>query len=232
LKRLVLILALLLVSADCYYEFEGVACDNNDITDGYWWYGSWTPGLPTYQSQFLELPHLFSGIAVFYAPYIMEATAEYRGLDLTGFLGGVALPTCSAIGSKVWIKRSNWEGPYLVVDCARRNDLYGVAVIRKEAVEVDFNTAVRWGMVKIKSDYSWTVKKWKVDVLVSRVDPYCINDVPVSLVEWIEPRIEYAPYLDIITTIYEPPSTWRVDGEWITYKNNFYCPVTDEMERR
>lgn len=225
MRKLILIalLSLLLVSADCYYETEGVACDNNNVIDGYWWRGGWIPGLPTYQSQFLELPPLFSGIAVFYAPYVMEGTAEYRGLDLSGYLGGVALPTCSAIGSSVWIKRSSWEGPYLVVDCARRNDLYGIAVLRGEAVEVDFKTAVRWGMVKVKSDYSWTVNKWQVDVLVSRVDPACSSSTPVNLKEWIEPRIEYVPYIDTITTLYKPPFTWRVDGEWITYNNDSSC---------
>lgn len=218
-------LALLLISATCFEECDLIECDNNNVIDGYWWRGSWIPGLPTYESQFLELPDLFSGIAVFYGPNVMEGTAEYRGLSLDNYLGGVALPTCSGIGSPVWIKRieKEWEGPYLVVDCAQRNDLYGVAVIRAEAVEVDFNTAVRWGMAEQYLDYSWGILKWNEDVIVSKYPPNCILGDPVNLKEWIEPRIEYSPWVNNLSIIYNPPSTWRVDGDWKTFDNQKIC---------
>lgn len=227
-------LALFLISAtQCFQECDSELCDNNNVIDGYWWRGSWIPGLATYESQFLEVPDLFSGIAVFYGPNVMEGTAEYRGLNLDYYLGGVALPTCSSIGSPVWIKRdkSEWEGPYLVVDCAQRNDLYGIAVVREEAVEIDFNTAIKWGMVEQYPDYSWKTLKWNEDVIVSRYPPECIFGEPVNLKQWIEPRIEYAPWVNNLSVIYNPPSTWRVDGNWITFDNQRTCNTTYESGR-
>lgn len=221
--RVLLIVSLLLTV--CYKESDWEVCDDNNVINGYWWRGYWVPGLPTYETQFLELPPLMSGIAVFYGPNVMEGTARYRGLSLDGYLGGVALPTCSFIGSPVWIKRDTWEGPYLVVDCARRNDLYGVAVIRKEVVEVDFPTAVRWGMAEQHADYSWNVLKWNEDVLVSQFPPACIPKEAVDLSTWIEPRIEYVPWLDEITSLYIPPSTWRVGWEWKTFNNDRVCDL-------
>lgn len=228
MKKWLLIIAfaaLFLISANCFKECDSELCDNNNVIDGYWWRGSWIPGLPTYKSQFLELPDLFSGIAVFYGPYVMEGTAEYRGLNMDNYLGGVALPTCSGIGSPVWIKRENsgWEGPYLVADCARRNDLYGISVIRKEAVEVDFNTALRWGMVEQYPDYSWKTLEWSEDVIVSRYPPSCIFEETINLADWIKNKIEFANRLEILTSIYEYPSTWRVGGEWITFNNQRLC---------
>jgi hypothetical protein len=228
LKKWLLIIAfaaLFLISANCFQECDWEVCDNNNVVDGYWWRGSWIPGLPTYESQFLELPDLFSGIAVFYGPYVMEGTAEYRGLNLNSYLGGVALPTCSGIGSPVWLKLEgkDWEGPFLVVDCARRNDLYGISIIRKEAVEVDFNTALRWGMVEQYPDFSWGTLKWSEDVIVSRYPPSCIFGEPISLADWLEPRITFADRLETRTNIYEYPSTWRAGGEWITFDNQRTC---------
>ncbi len=220
LSPLILVLGLLFpqLQNSCLNESNYVFCDDNNPINGYWWNESWVPGLITYQTQFLILPDLFSGNAVFYAPGVMEATAEYRGLSLNNYLGGVALPTCAAIGRSVWLKRMDrsWEGPYLVVDCAKRGDLYGVAIVREESVEVDFKTALRWGMVK--NTNPWKVLKWREeDVQVSMYPPQCIVYDPVKLKDWLESHLEYADRLEIITSIYEPPSIWRVGGEWITF---------------
>ena len=168
------------------------------LYNGYNWTDGYTPGLPDYSSQFLDYPELSQGKAVFYGPYAMNGTARYRGMSLDGYYGGVALLTCGDLGKSVWIKRPdhNFEGPFLVVDCARRNDLYGITVHREEVVEVDFNTALKWGMVTYdKATYNWGVKKWLIrDVIVSRANPdgLCGNE-PVELFKnWFLKNVTYS----------------------------------------
>jgi hypothetical protein len=97
--------------------------------NGYWWAGEgWVPGLITFDTQFLRIPALAVGSAVFYAPQMMDANIKYRGLpyDKKYYAGGVALSFCSEIGHSVWLKRidNEWEGPFFVADFSRRNDLY------------------------------------------------------------------------------------------------------------
>ena len=77
----------------------------------------------------------------------MEATAEYRGLSLEGFLDGVALMSPTDIGKTAWIRGPNgWEGPFLVVDCAQRDDIWPIVRYRREVVEVGWETKERWGL--------------------------------------------------------------------------------------
>ena len=57
------------------------------------------------------------------------------------------------------------------MDCARRNDLYGLIVYWGDSVEVDWKTAQRWGMVSGTWE-NWTVNEWIIrDVLTSRINP-------------------------------------------------------------
>jgi hypothetical protein len=79
----------------------------------------------------------------------MKEVAANRGLSLDNVWGGVALMNCGDIGTHVWIKRGpqyEFEGPYLVVDCSKREHLYWNVVENGLAVEVDWNTSRRWGM--------------------------------------------------------------------------------------
>jgi hypothetical protein len=143
----------------------------------------------------------------------MEATAAARGLSLDGFVDGVSGTTCADLGLTYWIKGPlGWEGPFLVVDCASRADLYGVIVHRDEVVEVGWETAYRWGM----QTGGW-------DVVVSKYPPEWADLMHAEdLSDWFIERATYfAPSnLGVIEPrpIYRPPSTWRLDGEtWTTF---------------
>ena len=150
------------------------------------------------------------GKALFYAPFVMEATARYRGLSLDGYLGGVALMTCGSLGEPVWLRRPgfNWEGPYRVVDCARRNDLYGLIVYWGDSVEIDWKTARRWGMVSGAWE-NWTVNEWMIrDVLTSRINPadLTMNKPIIQISEWflgnviysINPKLDWQDKLNLV----------------------------------
>jgi hypothetical protein len=65
---------------------------------------------------------------------------------MDGYVGAVALMSCGHLGESVWIGHDGiFEGPFLVADCPQRGDQLPVIVYRQEAVEVDWETHVRWG---------------------------------------------------------------------------------------
>jgi hypothetical protein len=102
----------------------------------------------SHDTLFAPAPQHIVGNAVMYAPGLMEASAEYNGFDLTGFVGGVAMSSRAQLGQVVWLRNNGgeWEGPYLVVDASGRYDVWKHIVDQGQSVEVDFDTAVRWGM--------------------------------------------------------------------------------------
>ncbi|HUV82867.1 MAG TPA: L,D-transpeptidase [archaeon] len=201
-----------------------------------WYYESnnkWIPGMLTFDVQYLLMPDLFTGSAVPYGPGVMEATAEYNELSLEGMMDGVALMTCADHGALVWLKRpgNEWEGPFRVVDCAARKDLYNVVVHNGESVEIGFETARRWGMANLDENNKWD-RHWNVtridNVMVSKIPPSeIIKDVPVvDLREWFLDRIEFDPfetneeateyYVNVPRMLYRPPTeengkpSWRI----------------------
>ncbi len=133
---------------------------------------TWMTGHPAYSS----------GGATFYAPWIMEGTARYRGMDLDRYVDGVSLMSPSDIGREVWIKHNGrWEGPFLNVDTAQQNHQCQAVQTRGEVVEVGYKTAQRWGMV------DWPrVHEWKVDVEVSLFPPALIRGLDVEMVNYPE----------------------------------------------
>lgn len=134
--------------AGCLYESQAPNCQNDTPDDGYWWWGQWwVPGMIDVESWYRQQPPWAVGRAVYYSPGVMEATAAYRELSLEEYQDGVALIPCSEIGETVWLRRPGkpWEGPYLVVDCARRGDAWPIFHYRHEVVEVGWRTWVRWG---------------------------------------------------------------------------------------
>ena len=135
-------------------------------------YDTWMTGHPIYSE----------GASTFYAPWLMEGTARYRGLDLTGYVDGVSLMSPSDIGREVWIKHAGiWEGPFLVVDTAQQNHMCQAIQTRGEVVEVGYQTAYRWGMVK------WPrVHEWKVDVEVSLIEPRHLHNYDIEIVDFPE----------------------------------------------
>jgi hypothetical protein len=221
--------------------------DDGNAYNGYWWNNEgWVPGLITFETQFLRIPDVVIGSAVFYAPYVMEATVEYRGLpyDPNYYVGSVAIQFCSEIGHVVWLQRpeKEWEGPFLVADCSRRNDLYGHIMFRDQSVEVDFETALRWGMVRYGGDQNdgrWSALTSRLDgVIVSRDVPAGKDDAVIDLSLWFPEKISYAKISENHHQIenYVPPGyngmvwqglgfinpskslpMWRINGEWITF---------------
>jgi hypothetical protein len=209
------------------------AVDDRNAYNGYFWYGEgWVPGLPTFETQFLRMPDVSTGSAVFYAPDAMEAQVEYRGLFVDGMVGAVAVPFCSEIGHSVWLQRPgrDWEGPFLVADCTRRNDLYGVIEFRDQVVEVDFNTAVAWGMARYggaQNGGRWSALTGRMDaVLLSKIIPEQWDGVIIDLSVWTLQNIRYAEITENRYQVqnYKPPQkegglpSWLLNGTWTVFK--------------
>lgn len=183
------------------------------------------PGNITLKTWFTPAPIYIEGNAVWYAPWVMEATAEYRGLNLKGYLDGVSLMSPADIGKTVWIKHPEfgWEGPYLVSDCAQQNHMYGVIVSRNEVVEVGYRTAERWGMVNSRQTNEFRIKG--VEVYIGETLPryieyasiwewkFDIDDIsPVNYEQWFLDTLEFTSKREGRPIIIGP-STWKMpDG--------------------
>jgi len=219
---------------------------DGDKYNGYYYYlnDEWIPGVVMVESQYLVMPDVVIGSAWAYGPEMMLSTAHSHNLSLKGLIGGVALPFCSEIGNYVWLKRpynpgilgtGEWEGPFIVADCAGIGDLYNVAAIRGEVVEVDFETARNWTMVKDfrmsgedTAHYAWDMRRVD-DVIVSKIDPkYLPDDIePVRLSDWFKENVTFYENEDeynehfgeqlIVLDRYNKEGRymdWRIDGEW------------------
>lgn len=124
-----------------------VDCTDEIKENGYEFQGRCVPGAETYDASRFENPGLFSGVMSSYAKGIMEKVAANRGYGLGGYRGGVALMGCGDIGKKVYIRRPghSWDGPFLAVDCSSRWGVYDNIMLKGLAVEVDHQTADRYG---------------------------------------------------------------------------------------
>jgi hypothetical protein len=176
----------------CLYDPDHPSCEN--VYLGYWWGNFWVPGMIDNMTWYTPAPDHIVGKAVFYAPYMMRATAEYRGLDLDGYLDGVSLMSPADIGQTVWIKRpgEEWEGPFLVVDCARRSDMYGVIVHNEEVVEVGFRTAERWKMVR-RTQEGWVTLLWNIEGVEIYKGPRAPQEPSQAIVytDWFLERVSF-----------------------------------------
>jgi hypothetical protein len=209
--------------ADCDYESQAANCGDGEPYNGYWWsYGgslpTWVPGMVSIETWFLPAPLYAEGRAAYYAPHVMEATAEYRGLSLEGYVDGVSLMSPADIGLEVWLRPpgGEWEGPFLVVDCARKNDIWPIVAVRGELVEVGWRTAERWGM-----------KGPLQDVQVSKWPPAALVAEPEDFREWWKERAEFTGRWDG-GALYGGGSRWRVNGEWRTYAQPEPPPAVKE----
>jgi len=180
--------------------------DNSPLTGFVDDWGFCVPGLVTNEVWFTRSPQYVYGTAVYYNPGLMRATAKWRSIEMFDlayrsdeYLGGVAVPSPANIGDTVWLRRSGgeWTGPYLVVDCSRRADMYTHIAINQQVVEVDFETALEWGFVE--GDYeSWNVVRWKeqtVEVWYGESKPnedVAILQRPVYFANyWLENVVEF-----------------------------------------
>ena len=264
---LVLLIALLSPFEPPYWEPEPITYDwqhpktvygDNEKYNGYYYYlnKEWIPGVVDVESQYLIMPDVVIGSAWAYEPEMMLSTAHSHNLSLKYIEGGVALPFCSEIGNYVWLKRpynpgilgtGEWEGPFMVSDCAGIGDLYNVTAIREEVVEVDFDTARYWTMVKDfrmsgedTAHYAWDMRRVD-EVIVSKINPKDLPEdfEPVRLSEWFK---EHATYYkseeEANEHFYEQVMVldrynheerymeWRIDGEWRRFYLN-EIPVVD-----
>ena len=131
------------------------------------------------------------------------------------------------IGAEVWLKPPgcDWEGPYLVVDCARRGDMWPVVNFYGEVVELGFKTAERWGM----AEGNWSAIRWKeYGVLVSKVPPHLVDQY--KIIDYPNWWLSSAKFVRVneSTPIYRFPSTWRINGVWHTFDHSV-CTETDLM---
>ncbi len=92
------------------------------------------------------------GVAMYYNPGIMDAVLKNQLAwgDVTECdecIGRVALLREGDMDRRVWLQRPGYpaEGPFWVIDQAARHDVPGL-VSRNWAVDVDYTTAMRWGM--------------------------------------------------------------------------------------
>jgi hypothetical protein len=144
----------------------------------------WIPGMVSHESWNIPHPTYSYGGAVWYASGVMHATAYARGYSLEGYLDGVSLMSPADVGETVWmrLKGGEWEGPYLVVDCAQINHHFAAAYYNKETVEVGWNTAVRWGMVGYGVERQWV--RHDVEVYKSIEAPTGDIGYPVFYPDW------------------------------------------------
>lgn len=98
-----------------------------------------------------DLPQM--GLATFYARGMMEYVVSYRQQhgqlpSCPDCVGAVALLRAGDIGRKVWLQlpgSNEVAGPFLVVDCARREDV-SMLVDRNWVVDVSYEVGQTWKM--------------------------------------------------------------------------------------
>lgn len=105
-----------------------------------------TPGY--YQTSPLPV----QGLAMYYNPNVFERVLEFRRsagnvTECAECIGYVALLRRGDVDRRVWLRREGKpaEGPFWVVDVAAKHHV-GQLLERGWAVDVDYETAMRWGM--------------------------------------------------------------------------------------
>lgn len=205
----VLVLVLVLISMFIFVVDKASASEKESVC-AYEDRGYCVPGYISNEAWWTPAPQHSYGKAVWYAPYLMNATAEWRGMSLDGFLGGVAMMSPADMGEVVWLKRPglNWEGPYLVVDVSSRIHIWTTITKIEEIIEVDFDTAVRWGMID-SNKLSWTINEYMIrDVEVYKgLHPPFESSIAIDYVEWFKQ--------DVLAWGNQEYRRWSTDDLWI-----------------
>ena len=234
MRKLLLITTILLAFTN---PVQAQSCPQSQNTDGPYngycdsW-GNFVPGLVTNDTWMTPAPTYVSGKMVFYGPYAMEATAEYREVDYAEehCIGGISLMSPYNIGDKAWIKIDRlWYGPFCVVDCARRGDMYSIIVHREEVVEVNFDFAQQMGMVGEHKLGDYDVYKWYLNVSV------LVNASPMRYFSRdFEKSVSYKDFFlrtARFATGYEPRVVQIGEGVWKEYGENvFWFKPERELE--
>ncbi len=97
-------------------------------------------------------PLPISGLAMYYNPGVMERVLAFRReaghvTECPGCIGYAAMLRAGDLDRRVWIKRPGHleEGPFWVIDVAATKHV-GYLLQRGWVVDVDYQTAQRWGM--------------------------------------------------------------------------------------
>jgi hypothetical protein len=182
------------------------------------------PGWVTNDTWYREMPQYTVGRAVWYAPHLMNSTALMRDMDLEGFAGGIATNSAGMMGKVAWLKRPNhsWEGPFLIVDVGQRNHAYHQAINVKSIVEVDFETALRWGITS-GSTSSYRINKWfepDVEMWVGLQPPPAGIGNPTNYEKWYAANAEFCDGL--------PNRRWKLEDWMITDYDEYASRLNGE----
>lgn len=233
LKWFVLPFCSLLIAAVFVTPAAAGRCDDEAPENGYMDRGVCVPGVISAETWWTAAPQYIVGKAVFYAPNVMEGTARYRNMSLDGFMGGVAMMSAADIGEVVWLKRpgSNWEGPYLVVDTSQRNHMWVNVVHIGEVVEVDFETARRWGMADYANNaegydvFEWMIRE--VEVWKSLTPPDSVHDTMfrASVKSAAPSGLRVLASSNLIVEPVEPVRYAEWFSDTVTYTNNVEASI-------
>lgn len=115
-------------------------------------------------------PSVQTGHAAHYGEGVMENVVAIRqanqGWEYSlpvynpGIVGYVAIEDCDRVGQRVavWHETEGLKGPYLIADCANRLEGHDRDMRRRGIIiEVDYNTAMRWGTVGLSPEDVWAV---------------------------------------------------------------------------
>lgn len=145
----------------------------------------------TNRTWFTSYPQRAEGYALYYARGVMEAQARRFGLDLNDYAGGLATASPKEIGNIYYLRGPNgWEGPFIVLDTMQRNHVWQNVSGHGYMLEVDWNTAVRWGMI--------ARGEGRILVEMSKNTPYSIHP-KVYFPEW---------WLEMAETPVNPQTNW------------------------
>jgi len=118
------------------------------------------------------------GHAAYYADGVMEGVVYVRQhsdtwatlpVGIPPVIGFVAVDDCTEIGTLVWLwHEEELAGPYWVADCRAASDI-ALAGRKGIIVEVDYNTAKRWGTIGYGPSFiNVAVIRWKGGTSVTR----------------------------------------------------------------
>ena len=133
-------------------------------------YGYFYPSLITPESAQRKMPDYVKGDVTWVNPHRMEDTAVVNNIDLSPFKDGIALMSCSDIGETVWLKRPdhNWDGPFVVADCANPRHMFAAICYKGEVAELGFKTAVEWGLATYENEKVGIIHHVVLNVEVAR----------------------------------------------------------------
>jgi hypothetical protein len=140
------------------------------------------------------MPDHAKGVVTWVNPNRMEDTASVNNIDLSPFKDGIALMSCSDVGETVWLKRQShdWEGPFVVADCANPKHMFAAICYKGEIAELGFKTAVSWGLATYESEKVGIIRHTVDDVEIAKSsDVPSISTEPVDYREWWLSKLKF-----------------------------------------